>query len=247
MTFRTTSACVLLLAAVAAGQDGARSLLDAARKRVEATRGRTGDELAQGLKEAAELLEQVAKKHPAAKTEIGRADLELGRVRKRLGDASAAEEAFKRASAAEETRVAAEALHELAGVYKKQKKLGEAQAALERVVAEFGMEPRERAEAFIRLAGLHRAGKRPQEAETALLRVLAEHADLYACAVEALDDPVALKLSLDQDAEARKAFDAHAEGLKTRYVGGRNEARLQTALDRIQLRLKKSERDDGPK
>jgi lipopolysaccharide biosynthesis regulator YciM len=244
MRFHVWVTCLLACSAATPAQETAKGLLSAAEKKIESAKGKTGDELAAALKDAALLFEEVSKRFPAAKAETARADLALGRVRRRLGDYGAAEAAWRRAAGSGESRPGAEALHDLATLYRKQKKLPEAEAALDRLVKEFGSEPRERADALVRLGGLHRQQKRPDAAEAALRRVLAEHGDLLTPSLEAVDDLVALKLADDKDAEAAQIFEAQAEALKTRYAGTKQEARLATALDRIQLRLGKAE---GPK
>lgn len=232
------SALLLLGAAPLVAQETAKGLLAAAEKRVDSAKGKLGEELAQALKESAAMFEAVTQRFPAAKTEVARAELGLGRARRRLGEFGAAEAAWKRAAASGETRPAAEALHDLATLYQKQKRMPDAQAALERVVAELGAEPRERAEALVRLGGLFRRLKRPVDAEAALRRILAEHGDLLTPCLDAIDDLVALKLDEDKDAEAAQILDAQGEALKARFAGTKQEARLGTTLDRIRLRLR---------
>jgi tetratricopeptide (TPR) repeat protein len=189
-------ALAAVLVPLARGQETAKGLLDLAAKKAASAKGHSGDELTAILKEAAGLYEQVALRFPAAKAEVARSQLDLGRIRKRLDDLPAAETALKQAAAVvEESKVATEALHDLASIYRKTKRLTEAQQALERVVAEFPGEPRQRAEALSRLAGLHRAAKRVDAAEAALRQILAEHGDLFAQVVDALDDLVALKIA----------------------------------------------------
>ncbi len=240
------SALLLLGAAPLVAQETAKALLAAAEKRVDAAKGKLGEELATALKEGAAMFEAVTQRFPAAKAEAARAELGLGRARRRLGDFGAAEAAWKRAAASGETRPAAEALHDLATLYQKQKRMPDAQAALERVVAEFGVEPRERAEALVRLGGLFRRLKRPVDAEAALRRILAEHGDLLTPCLDAIDDLVQLKLDEDKDADAAEILSAQGEALKARFAGTKQEARLGTTLDRIRLRLKSEKLDkDG--
>jgi tetratricopeptide (TPR) repeat protein len=243
----TYVACLAFLAAQPAlAQDSPKAMIDAASKRAASAKGKSGDELSAILKEAAGLYEQVVTRFPDAKSEAARAQLEIGRLRKRLGDFAAAEMALKQAaSAAQETKTATEALHDLATLYRKTKRLPEAQQALERIVAEFPTEPRQRAEALVRLGAMHRQGKRFEAAEASFRQVLADHGDIWSCAIDALDDLVALKVAQGQDKEARTALASHGESLKTRYHGTRYEARIQPALDRISARLKIADDPDG--
>lgn len=234
----TLAAC-LCAAAPSAAQDTAKGMLEAAEKRVDAAKGKLGDELNKALGEAVAMYEAVGKRFPTAKAEVARAELGLGRVKRRLGDFAAAEASWKRAATSGESRPAVEALHDLATLYRKQKRNDEAVAALERVVAEFAAEPRERADALVRLGGFFRSLKKPAEAEAALRRALAEHGDLATPALEALDDLVALKLSEDKDSEAQEAFKAHGDALKTRFAGTKQETRVAERLDRIGLRFKR--------
>jgi tetratricopeptide (TPR) repeat protein len=226
-------------------QDTAKGLLAAADKRVDAARGKLGDELSRQLKDAAALYEALPQRFPQARPEVARAELGLGRVRRRLGEFGAAEAAWKRAAESGESRPAAEALHDLATLYQKQKRVPEAEAALGRLVADFGAEPRERADALVRLGGLYRRTKRPADAETALRRVFAEHGDLLSPCLEALDDLVALKLAADKDAEAAEILGAQGAALKARFQGTKQESRLAATLDRIALRVKGAP-DDAP-
>jgi tetratricopeptide (TPR) repeat protein len=245
MKILTTLVLAALFAATSPAQDAATAVLKTAEKAAAAAKGKSGDELAKALNEAFAIYETVAKRFPAAKPEIARADLGIGRVKKRLGDLAAAETALKRAADSGESRPAAEALHELATIYRKLKRLPDAAASLERVVAEFTSEPRERADALVRLGGLRRSEKKFDEAETALRRVLSEHGDLLTPSLEALDDLVALKLAADKDAEATELLDAHGAALKARFSGGKQEARLLAALDRMRLRIKRDAGDTG--
>jgi tetratricopeptide (TPR) repeat protein len=226
-------------------QDTAKGLLELAGKKAATAKGRTADEAAAILKDAAGMYEQVATRFPAAKAEGARSHLEVGRIRRKLNDLPGAEAALKEASlATEEPRIATEALHDLASVYRKTKRLPEAQQALERIVAEFASEPRQRAEALSRLASLHRAAKRMDAAEAALRQILADHGDLFSHAIDALDDLVVLKIGQGREAEARSLHASHGEALKARFNGTRYESRVQPALDRIATRFKLAEDDD---
>jgi tetratricopeptide (TPR) repeat protein len=239
--------CVLVAAAIAGtifGQETAKGMLDVAAKKAASAKGRTADESAAILKEAAGLYEQVLAKFPAARSEGARAHLELGRIRRRLNDLPAAEAALKQAAAvSDEPRFATEALHDLASIYRRTKRLPEAQQALERIVAEFASEPRQRAEALSRLASLHRTAKRVDAAEAALRQILTDHGDLFSPAVEALDDLVALKIAEGRESDARSLLTSHGDALKARLHGSRYESRVQPALDRIATRFKPD--DDG--
>lgn len=242
--------CALVFAAVLAGgvsgQENAKGLLDLAAKKAGSAKGRTADEAAAILKEAAGLYEQAIAKFPAAKAETARAHLEIGRIRRKLNDLPAAEMALKEAAAAtDEPRIASEALHDLASIYRKTKRLPEAQQALERIVAEFHGEPRQRAEALSRLASLHRAAKRMDASEAALRQILADHGDLFSQAIDALDDLVALKIVQGHEPEARSLHASQGEALKARFGGTRYEARVKPALDKIATRFKLADDDDG--
>jgi tetratricopeptide (TPR) repeat protein len=241
--------CAFLLAAfVASGlpaQETAKGLIDGAAKKAASAKGKTAEEAAALLKEAATMYDQVAAKFPAAKPEVARSRLEAGRLRRRLNDLPAAELALKEAAGfSDEPRIATEALHDLASVYRKGKRLPEAQQALERIVAEFPTEPRQRAEALSRLAAMHKAAKRVEAAETSLRQILAEHGDLFSHAVEALDDLVALKIAQGREADARTLLASHGEALKARFAGTRYESRLQPGLDRIASRFKPADDDE---
>jgi tetratricopeptide (TPR) repeat protein len=235
----------MLVVPVLTAQETARGLLDLASKKAASAKGRSGDEAAAILKEAAGMLEQLTAKFPSAKAEAARAHLDLGRIRRRLDDLPGAESALKEASGAtDEPRVATEALHDLASIYRKTKRLPEAQQALERIVTQFPGEPRQRAEALSRLASLHRTAKRADAAEAALRQILADHGDLFAASVEALDDLVALKIGQGREPEARTLLASHAEAMKAKFSGTRYESRVKPALDRIAARFKLAEDDD---
>ncbi len=234
--------CVALLGVLASAvsaQDSAKAMLDAASKKAATAKGKNGDELNAILKEAAALYEQVPVKFAGSKAECAKAQLEAGRLRKRAGDLAGAEPLLKQAAAAtDEPAVVCDALQDLATLYRRTKRLPEAQQALERIVTEFHSEPRERAEALSRLAGMHRTAKQYDKAEACLRQILSDHGELWSPSVEALDDLVTLKLAQGQEAEAKKMLQAHAEALKAHFHGTRYEGRVQPTLDRISLRFK---------
>lgn len=241
--------CAWLILAMAApgllAQETAKGLMEGAAKKAASAKGKTVDEAAAILKEAAGIYEQVPARFPAAKPEVARSRLEVGRIRRRLNDLPAAEAALKEAAAAsDDPRTATEALHDLASVYRKLKRLPEAQQALERIVAEFPNEPRQRAEALSRLAGMHRAAKRTEAAEAALKQLLAEHGDLFSPAMEALDDLVALKIGQGREADAKALLATQTEAMKSRFAGTRYEARVQPGLDKIAARIKAADDDE---
>ena len=236
---------VVLVVPGMVAQETAKGMLDAAAKKAASAKGHPADEVAAILKEAAVLYEQVPVRFPAAKSDVARSRLEAGRIRRRLNEVPAAEAALKEAAAAsDEPRIATEALHDLASIYRRAKRLPEAQQALERIVAEFPNEPRQRADALSRLASLHRAAKRIDAAEAALRQILAEHGDLFAAVTEALDDLVALKIQQGKESEARTLLTSHGEALKARFSGSRYENRVQPVLDRIGARFKPADDDD---
>src|SRR4029078_7681972 len=83
------------------------------------------------------MYEQVAARFPAAKSDVARSRLEARRLRRRLNEGPAAGAALEEDRAATaEPRIATEALHDLASIYRKAKRLPEAQQALERIAAE---------------------------------------------------------------------------------------------------------------
>ena len=234
-----------LFAPVLCAQETAKGLLDLAAKKAASAKGKSADEAAAILKDAAAMFEQVTVRFPSEKPEVARAQLDLGRVRKRLNDLPGAEAALKVAAEAKDTpRVAAEALHDLATIYRRSRRLEEARQALERVVAEFPGEPRQRAEALSRLASMHRAAKRVDAAEAALRQILSDHGDLFVAAVDALEDLVALKIAQGREEEARGVHASHGEALKARFSGSRYESRVQPALDRIAARFKAAGDDE---
>lgn len=232
--------CVLVIVpSMAWGQSHPKSVLDVALKRVELAKRKAGIEQLTALAESLGAFEALVEKFPTAHAEKARALLESGRIKRRLGDFSGAESAWRRASViTSETRCATDALIELASMLRRQHKVPEAQAALEVVVKDFASEPRNHAEALLRLASLHRAEKRPDAAETALRKCLAEHPDIRVVALEALEALVVLKLDQSQPMEAAKVFKAVSQDLRSRFRDGRDAERTSLALDRIGVRLK---------
>jgi tetratricopeptide (TPR) repeat protein len=238
-------ALLVLITPGLCAQETAKGMIDLAAKKAASAKGRSSEEGAVILEEAAAILEQVAIRFPSEKPAVARAHLDLGRVRKRLNDVPGAEAALVQASqATEEPKVATEALHDLATIYRRTKRLQEAQQALDRIVAEFPGEGRQRAEALSRLASMHRSAKRIDAAEAALRQILADHGDLFAAAVDALDDLVALKLGQGREDDARGLHASHGEALRARFAGTRYENRVQPALDRIAARFKSAGDDE---
>lgn len=238
---RTMLLLVFLVSSTASvfTQDTAASVLAAARKRVQEAAGRKGPELEAPLKAGLVLLESIPTRFPEDTASVAKAWLEMGRIHRRLGATGPAEAAFKKTlETPSEAGVAADALQDLASLYRRQKRREDAAAALQRIVDEFGAVPGERATALIRLAGLHRDAKAFDQAEACLRRCLAEHGDLWRSAVDALDDLAALKLRQKDVAGAKELLQSHGESIKARFAGTASEDRVEAALEKMSSRQK---------
>ncbi len=231
---------------VALGQSHPNAALDVALKRIELAKRKFGHEQLNAFAEALAALDDVVARFPSARSVKSRALLEKGRLMRKLGDHSGAEAAWQ--SAAEivtEARGATDALLELASMHRRNRKVLEAQNALETIIGKFASESRNHAEALLRLASLHRSEKRPDACEATLMKCLAEHLDLRTVALDALDRLVALKLDQGQGVEAANVFRRIAEELKLRFREGRDASRVALQLDLIRVRLKSLAPSEG--
>ena len=224
-------ALLMLLQCMALGQDSGQALLSAARKRALDARGKEGVAREKVYEDCVRLLTLVPERYPKEKIAVARAWLHLGRTYRRLDRPGDAEVAFGNVlRIPEEQRSCCEALHDLASLYRKGKRRGEATKSLQRVVDGFPGQVRLRAMALMRLAGLARDASAHARAETLLRQCLREHGDLWRQSVDALDQLVRLRLGQKDATGARGVLDAHAAALRARFVGTEDEDRLENAL-----------------
>jgi tetratricopeptide (TPR) repeat protein len=227
--------CATLLACVQPliGQDTGNEILAAARKRASEARGQEGPARVAVFEDALRILDLVVERHPDDAAACSRAHLERGRILRRLERTSAAEHALRQVlESASEERPAADALHELASLYRKAKRNEEALAALLEVVEKHPAAGMPRARALIRAAGLKRDRLKDPEGAIQLLRqTLREYGDLWRQSVDALDALVTLVARTEGADAARQVLTSHREALTTRFAETRHAERVARALE----------------
>jgi len=232
------------LPAIVDAQDGGRALLSAARKRSLDARGKEGPERVAILEDCERMLAAIPERFPDDRPAVARAWLELGRTRKRLGRTKDAAAALNNVlMVKEEQRPCCDALHELASLHRKAKRLDAAVSALETLVKDYPMQARSRARALVRIGGLYRSMRQFDKADGVLHQCLKEHGDLWRQSVDALNALVALKLSAKDPREGRRLLDAHTAALRARFAGSDDEERLEAALAKMTCRARLAKTD----
>ena len=228
------------------GQDSARTLLSAARKRALDARVEEGAGKTAVYEDCVRLLRLIPERYPEEGPAVARAWLELGRTYRRLDRLPDAQQALQTASRMDgEPRVSTAALHDLASLHRRAGRRPEAAAALRAVVDGYPGQARSRARALIRLAGLERQGKRVEGARGLLRQCLKEHGDLWRQSVDALDALVALELAAKDLASARRCLDAHTAALRARFSATDDEDSLERALARMGARARLAKAEAG--
>lgn len=235
---------------MATAQETAASLLSLARKQAQEAVGKKGGDLEAVLNKVVATYGEVIEKFPGDLSAVTRARLEMARAQRRLGKSEEAEAMFKRVlEAKEEKALCCDALHDLATLYRRQKKQKEAIAVLQDLVENYRDQTGERAQALIRLGGLYRDAKDFAKAEECLRLCLKEHADQWRASVDALDDLALLKLRQKDRDSAKEVLNAHTETIKARFAGTSNEERVERALLKMSSRARleggATEPDDG--
>lgn len=226
-----------VVAMSAFGQSEGKTLLDIAMKRLSVARTRVGEGRSTDLRACVPYFDRAAAASPEGSLEGGRAHLEAGRLLKRLEAYAEAESRLKMAASRGPSSVAVDALHELASMYRRLRRVDDASGALDTVLAVHPGETRACAEALVRLASLHRGERRSTAARAALTRCLDHYVEHRTVVLEALEALVALEVSEGDTDVARRAFSVNAARIRERFGRGRERASVETALARIAVRL----------
>lgn len=225
-----------LLNGLVPAQDTAASLLTAARKKAKVARTLEGEDRDRARSEVITLLKSVHERFPSDVAAGTRAWLEIGRMERRRGQFGAAREAFEKvAGTPDQPGPVCDALHDLASLHRKEKRLGDARKCLDRVVKDFPKQGRARTKALLRLAGLDQRAGDLEAAEVAFRKVLDEHPELWRASVDALDRLARMKLRDGYRKEALDLVEKEGARLRTRFAATSQAARVEAALARMKI------------